>query len=199
MGGVQANNAANIFQVTKQYFAATLSMQNAHVIYGTNGASAYVLKYIVKLDQVNRVRMWADYPTGTVLRAHKTFTYSIKITGSKINEEWAFEKSRAYTDINGHITAFTKIQQQGLDYSAVMTNLRFERIEIKPPEQRTVVYVKLDSDRAVTRPNVNKDDTETTGYLSETARYLKENDDAFNFFDPQSKLTLSAGAHGITM
>ena len=48
---VQANDTSNMSPVIKEYFAATRSMQNAQVISGTNGVSAYVVKYIVKLSR----------------------------------------------------------------------------------------------------------------------------------------------------
>ena len=94
MGVVQANDTSNMSPVIKEYFAATRSMQNAQTISGTNGVSAYVVKYIVKLDQGNRVAVWADSRSGAILRGEETFLHNTKITGSEINEDRAFKKSR---------------------------------------------------------------------------------------------------------
>ena len=106
-------------------------MQNAQIISSTNGVSAYVVKYIVKLDQGNRVAVWADSHSGAILRGEETFLHNTKITGSKMNEDRAFKKSRDFTKPNGRKIAFTKMQQQLLGYPEVMTNLWFVRIQTK--------------------------------------------------------------------
>ena len=85
MGVVQANATSNMFPVIKKYFAAALSMQHAQVTSGTNGASTYVVKYIMKLDQGNRVTVWAKSHSSAILCGEETFWHNTKITGSKIN------------------------------------------------------------------------------------------------------------------
>ena len=103
MGVVQATDTSNMSAVIKEYFAATCSMQNAQVISGINGVSVYVVKYIMKLDQGNRVAVWADSHSGAILRGEETFLYNTKITGSKI------KTSRGYTKPTGRKIAFAEM------------------------------------------------------------------------------------------
>ena len=70
---VQANGTSNMSPVIKEYFAATCSMQNVQVISSTNGVFVYVVKYIVKLDQGNRVTVCADSHSGAILHMEETF------------------------------------------------------------------------------------------------------------------------------
>jgi hypothetical protein len=193
MGVVQANDTSNMSPVIKEYFAATRSMQKAQVISGTNGVSAYVVKYIVKLDQGNRVTVWADSHSGAILRGEETFLHNTKITGSKINEDRAFKKSRDYTKPTGRKIAFTEMQQQLLGYPEVMTNLRFVRIQTKPFEQRSMTSVKLQRNGLVKRPTGNEVDSEATTPPSEDARHRKREEGVFNRFLTRAQMLLYRG------
>merc|ERR1712086_725141 len=193
MGVVHANGTSNMSPVIKEYFAATRSMQNAQVISGTNGVSAYVVKYTVKLDQGNRVAVWADSHSGAILRGEETFLHNTKITGSKMNEDRAFKKSRDFTKPNGRKIAFTEMQQQLLGYPEVMTNLRFVRIQTKPFEQRSTTSVKLQRDGSVKRPTGNEVDSEATTSPSEKARRRKREEGVFDRFLTPSQMLLYRG------
>ena len=96
--------------VIKEYVAATKAMHNTQMSSGTNSVSIYVVKYIAKFDQGNRVIVWADSHSDTVFCGEETFLHNTKITGSKFNEDRAFKKSRDCTKPTGRNIAFTEMQ-----------------------------------------------------------------------------------------
>jgi hypothetical protein len=55
------NATGNILPVNGVLFAATVSMQNLQVMRNTNGVARYVVKYIVKKDEGNRITLGAIF------------------------------------------------------------------------------------------------------------------------------------------
>ena len=174
MGVVQANDVTNMSPVIKEYFAATLSMQNAQVLSGTNGVSAYVVKYIVKFDQGNLITVWADSRTRSIMYGEEKFLHNTKITGSRINEKKAFKKSRAHGKPKGRRIAFTEMQQQILGYAEVMTNLRFINIQTTPLEQRSTTSIMLDKNGSVVGSSGNEIDSQSAKSPLEKAQFQKK-------------------------
>ena len=168
MGAVNPAATCNMSPVIPQFFAATKSQQNAQILHGTNGVARYVVKYVVKLDEGNRVTVWADSKRGDVIRAEHQFLHNTKVTSSKINEEKAFEKSRAHEKPPGRAIAFPEIQQQILGYPEVMTTLVYTRISTKPFELRNATKIKLNNQGHVELPEVS--DFHERGSPSQKAR-----------------------------
>ena len=175
MGAVHPGARCNMSPVNPKAFAATRSMQNLQILYGTNGVARYVVKYIVKLDQGNRCIVWADAHTGAVMRAEHQFLHNTKITSSKVNEEKAHEKSRKWHLPSGRVIAFTEIQQHLLGYPEVMTTLKFIRICTKPFELRSTTKIKLNSNGDLVRPESHVvSDTHSTISPAQSARQRLE-------------------------
>ena len=80
---------------------------NAQVLYGTNCVAIYVVKYIVKLEQVICCVLWADAHSGAVTRYGQGFLYNTNISSSKYNEDKSHEKSREFHNPAGCVIAFT--------------------------------------------------------------------------------------------
>ena len=79
--------------VVTELFLLFLSMVNAQSVGHANGLAKYILKYVGKFDQGNRVTASANPHTGS-LQVGLQFLHNTKITTSRINEEKAFKKSR---------------------------------------------------------------------------------------------------------
>lgn len=147
MGAVHPGCEENMSPVIDHFFATTKSMQNAQILTGECGAvSRYVAKYIVKLDEGNRIIVWADQHTGAVLRAEKNFLHNTKITSSRIAENKAHEKSRKAKHPTGRAIAVTEMIQHLLGEPEVMTTIEFERISTKKFELRPTTKIRLNSD-----------------------------------------------------
>ena len=150
MGAVHPGCEENMSPVVDHFFATTKSMQNAQILTGECGAvSRYVAKYIVKLDEGNRIIVWADQHTGAVLRAEKNFLHNTKITSSRIAENKAHEKSRKANHPTGRAVAVTEMIQHLLGEPEVMTTLQFERISTKKFELRPTTKITLNSEGRV--------------------------------------------------
>ncbi len=93
-GPCNPNATENILPVNGVLFAATESMQNLQVVRNTNGVARYVVKYIVKKDEGNRITLGANFHSGARMNVDKKFLHNTKITRSGINKEKALEKSK---------------------------------------------------------------------------------------------------------
>jgi len=63
------NATENMSPVNPVLFAPTESMQNLQVVRNTNGVARYVVKYVVKKDEGNRVTLGANFHSGARMNA----------------------------------------------------------------------------------------------------------------------------------
>ena len=117
-------------------FAATQSMQNCQVLTLANGANKYVVKYISKIDENNRVIISVDVFRNGVLKSQSTFLHNTKVNTSKINEEKHLENLRNKNHPRGRAISLMEMMQVILEYPEVYTNLVFENICTLPLELR---------------------------------------------------------------
>jgi hypothetical protein len=68
-GPCNPNATENMSPVNPVLFAATESMQNIQVVRNTNGVARYVVKYVVKKDEGNRITLGADFHSGARMNA----------------------------------------------------------------------------------------------------------------------------------
>ena len=134
-------NDKNISPVIGYTFAATQSMQNCQVLTLANGANKYVVKYISKIDEQNRVIISVDVHRNGVLISQSTFLHNTKVNTSKINEEKHLEKQRNKDHPRGRAISLMEMLQVMLEYPEVYTNLVFEHIPTQPLELRPGVEV----------------------------------------------------------
>jgi len=110
-------------------FAATESIQNIQVVRNTNGVARYVVKYVVKKDEDNRITLGADFHSGARMNADEKFLHNTKITCSRINEEKALEKSKNRKRPSGRGIAHPDMQGRVLGHSDVVTDFIFVRVQ----------------------------------------------------------------------
>jgi hypothetical protein len=128
-GPCNPNATENMSPVNPVLFAATESMQNIQVVRNTNGVARYVVKYVVKKDEGNRITLGADFHSGARMNADEKFLHNTKITRSRINKEKALDKSKNRKRQSGRGIAHPDMQERILGHSDVVTDLRFVRVQ----------------------------------------------------------------------
>jgi hypothetical protein len=111
-GPCNPNATENMSPVNPVLFAATKSMQNIQVVRNTNGVARYVVKYVAKKDEGNRITLGANFHSGARMNADEKFLHKTKITRSQINEEKALEKSKNRKRPSGRGIAYPDMQGQ---------------------------------------------------------------------------------------
>ena len=99
--------------------------------------------------------VWADAHTGATMRVEKQFLHNTKITGSAINENAAFNKSRGKNHPTGRNLAHTELLQQVLNVSDIFTTFLFAEISTRPLEYRPNVKLSLDRKGKLREKGVN--------------------------------------------
>ena len=146
---------------------------NYQILTGTNRVARYVVKYIVKLDECNRITVWADAHTGAAIRVEKQFLHNTKIVTSKIYEEKAFKKSRKSKHPTGRAIAFVECMQHLLVIPEVMTTLKFEQICTTAFELRNTTKVKLSMKGRVIRSDRNNSDPNDVHSTTPPTQFVK--------------------------
>ena len=88
------NEDVNMSPVDSYTFSVCQSMQNIQLIKGTGGCNKYVCKYVGKIDEQNYVIVKANPKDNGNLITQSNFLHNTKVSGSKINEDAARERSR---------------------------------------------------------------------------------------------------------
>lgn len=102
----------------------------------------YVVKYLVKIDEVNRVTMFVNSKTGAI-EASKELLNNTKIASSSKHEKAWHEKQRHKKHPNGVEIAVTQMIHKILLRDEVITNLTFVDICTQPFEVRPATQHEL--------------------------------------------------------
>jgi PIF1 helicase. len=159
-GPCNPNATENMSPVNPVLFAATESMQNIQVVRNTNGVARYVVKYVVKKDEGNRITLGADFHSGARMNADEKFLHNTKITRSRINEEKALEKSKNRKRPSGRGIAHPDMQGRVLGHSDVVTDLIFVRVQTLSFEQRKSTKFRLTRGGALIISDVNSTESD---------------------------------------
>jgi hypothetical protein len=159
-GPCNPNATENISPINGVLFAATESMQNLQVVRNTNGVARYVLKYIVKKDEGNRITLGANFYLGARMNVDEKILHNTKITRSQINKEKALEKSKSKKHPSGRGIAHPDMQGRILGHSDVVTDLLFVRIQTLSFEQRKSTKFRLNPGGALIISNVNSTESD---------------------------------------
>ena len=165
-------NDCNISPVIGYTFAATQSMQNAQVLTLANGANKYVAKYLVKIDEQNRVIIGCDAHRNGVLTSQSTFLHNTKVTTSKINEEKALSQQRNKNHPKGRAISLMEMYQVMLNYPEVITNLVFVHICTLSYELRAGIE-KSKRSTSINPGNTQPQDAVNVGSTSDLIRKEK--------------------------
>ena len=166
------NNAEdNMSPVTTELFILFKSMCNVQFICCSNGIVKYILKYVAKLDECNRVTASSNIHTGAV-EVGSTFLHNTKIATSKINEDKALDNRRDKKRPQGRSTSWMEIYQLLSTIAEVTTNLTFEEYSTLPFEVRMRSAIKLKDDGRVREFDENnpRADHHMSGIPSHLAR-----------------------------
>ena len=102
-------------------------MVNVQAIGHANGIAKYILKYVSKFDDCNRVKGSANADTGA-LKVGSQFLHNTKISTSRINEEKTFKNQRDKHLPHGRDMPLLEMYQLMLGLSEVTTNLTFIQV-----------------------------------------------------------------------
>ena len=146
------NATCNMSPVLTELFILFLSMVNVQAIGQASGIAKYILKYVAKFDQSNRVAASANTRTGA-LKIGSQFLHNTKITTSAINEDKAHKKQRNKHHFSYRDIPMMEIYQLMIHLSEVTTNLVFIQISTRSFELRSRSKIKLNSKGKVCRPD----------------------------------------------
>ena len=166
-----SNAEDNMSPVTTDLFILFKSMCNVQFICCSNGIVKYILKYVAKFDECNRVTASSNIHTGAV-EVGSTFLHNTKIATSKINEDKSLDNRRDKKRPQGRSTAWMEIYQLLSNISEVTTNLTFEEYSTLPFEVRMRSAIKLKDDGRVREFDENNagSDHHMSGIPSHLAR-----------------------------
>ena len=138
------------------------------------------MKYLVKIDEVNRVTLFVNSKTGAI-EASKELLNNTKVSSSSKNEKAWLEKQRHKKHPNGVEIAITQMIHKILLRDEVITNLTFIDVNTQPYEIRPQTQYEL-------RKRKNGDILDRQDGLVPTERVREELDGAYHVTDGQ-KLT----------
>ena len=135
----------------------------------------YVVKYVVKKDEGNRITLGANFHSGARMNADETFLHNTKITRSQINEEKALEKSKNRKRPSGRGIAYPDMQGRILGHSDVVTDLIFVRVQTLSFEQRKSTKFCLNCGGALIISYVNSTESDCESVCREKKITAKRN------------------------
>eukprot|EP00984_Skeletonema_dohrnii_P023809 scaffold12895_cov164-Skeletonema_dohrnii-CCMP3373.AAC.6 len=192
MTACQPNATCNMSPVDRKLFAVLRSMQNLQYLLHTNGVCKYVVKYLVKIDQGNRITLYVNTKTGQI-QAGKEFLHNTKISSSRINEDKWHDKQRHSKNPTGVEIAITQIIHKVLLRDEVITNLNFVDINTQSFECRPQTKYELKKRKSTSRSEENSEENDNDiadrqDSSMPTQRLREELDEAYHITDGQ-KLT----------
>ena len=126
------NEDVNMSPVDSYTFSICQSMQNIQLIKGTGGCNKYVCKYVGKIDEQNYVVVKANPKDSGQLITQSNFLHNTKVTGSKLNEDLARQRSKDKDKPVGRKISHMEMAHVMLKYPEVYTDLRFVNVPTYP-------------------------------------------------------------------
>ena len=138
-----ANDKHNISPVIPSWFLTTRSMVNAQYIGSRSTPCKYLLKYVAKFDQTQRIETSINTKS-TNPKIGATFQHHTKSDSSRRNVEKNYSEKRNSKHPTGRLIAFIEMFQKSMLIPDVKTNLTFRPVSTQAFEIRSRHKIRLD-------------------------------------------------------
>lgn len=143
MAPCNPNATDNMSPCRTEEFLFFASMVNCQYIGSTLSMAKYLLKYVAKHDENNRIEASANVNTGQI-KIGEQHLHNTKIESSAYNEKKAVEESRTRDRPAGRAVCMPEIIHMILGIPEVTTNLRWKIISTESFEARSRSKIRLD-------------------------------------------------------